>query len=369
MAMVHRALVARAAARPRGQGAQRHPHARRRDVQDVAELRHERARHAPGTPLQRADRFGVPRRRPHGPDAALPGRLLAVAGDHAAVLERPEPAQRSTPTSSCPTSGRAQQQIVRWGIRYAGYPYVWGGEWGLETPEPSALGGQPRSGFDCSGLTWWLLRGDDGGYWNVTPPRPYAGWSLPQRTSADMAAMAPTKADVRRAAARRPDVLRRRLQRHGRPRRHLHRQRLGAGLLEHAGRRHDHVGGRAAGTATTSCGAAASCRASRRPRSPSIQSGTLLGAVSERARRSTRVVRDDTDSDSAATQPRLRDDLLGGADRRRAVADPPAGHGDLLVLPARAPGGSRSRSARSRSSCRAASASTHRSRASSRYVR
>ncbi|HLB39958.1 MAG TPA: NlpC/P60 family protein [Actinomycetota bacterium] len=84
-------------------------------------------------------------------------------------------------------------RIVRWGIRYAGYPYIWGGEWGLEKPEPSALGGQPRSGFDCSGLTWWLLRADDGGYWNINPPRPYHGWSLPQRTSADMATMAPTK--------------------------------------------------------------------------------------------------------------------------------------------------------------------------------
>lgn len=92
-----------------------------------------------------------------------------------------------------PHLGPRATQIVRWGIRYAGYPYVWGGEWGFETQEPSALGGQPRSGFDCSGLTWWLLRADDGGYWNVNPPRPYHGWSLPQRTSADMAAMAPKK--------------------------------------------------------------------------------------------------------------------------------------------------------------------------------
>ena len=92
-----------------------------------------------------------------------------------------------------PHLGPRAQQIVRWGIRYAGYPYVWGGEWGFDSPEPSALGGQPRSGFDCSGLTWWLLRADDGGYWNVNPPRPYLGWSLPQRTSADMAAMAPKR--------------------------------------------------------------------------------------------------------------------------------------------------------------------------------
>jgi cell wall-associated NlpC family hydrolase len=92
-----------------------------------------------------------------------------------------------------PHLGPRVQRIVRWGIRYAGYPYVWGGEWGFDRPEPSALGGQPRSGFDCSGLSWWLLRADDGSYWNISPPRPYNGWSLPQRTSTDMANMAPRK--------------------------------------------------------------------------------------------------------------------------------------------------------------------------------
>jgi cell wall-associated NlpC family hydrolase len=91
-----------------------------------------------------------------------------------------------------PHLGSRATGIVRWGIRYAGFPYVWGGEWGRNAPEPSALGGQPRSGFDCSGLTWWLLRADDGA-WRVHPPRPYAGWSLPQRTSYDMAGQAPKR--------------------------------------------------------------------------------------------------------------------------------------------------------------------------------
>lgn len=80
-----------------------------------------------------------------------------------------------------------QQQIVQWGVQYVGFPYIWGGEWGVMT-SPSSLG-QPVAGFDCSGFIWWLLRASDGGSWNVSPPRPYVGWDLPQRTSADMASI------------------------------------------------------------------------------------------------------------------------------------------------------------------------------------
>jgi cell wall-associated NlpC family hydrolase len=76
-----------------------------------------------------------------------------------------------------------QQQIVQWGVKYVGFPYVWGGEWGSMT----STYGQAVPGFDCSGFTWWLLRASDDAYWHVSPPRPYLGWDLPQRTSADMA--------------------------------------------------------------------------------------------------------------------------------------------------------------------------------------
>jgi cell wall-associated NlpC family hydrolase len=86
-----------------------------------------------------------------------------------------------------PKMGPNRRAIVQWGLDYVGYPYVWGGEWGLPTPEPGALGGQPVPGFDCSGLAWWALRANDGRAWSVAPPRPYAGWKLPQRSSADMA--------------------------------------------------------------------------------------------------------------------------------------------------------------------------------------
>lgn len=93
-----------------------------------------------------------------------------------------------------PKMGPSRQEIVRWGVKYVGFPYVWGGEWGLDDA-PAGLGGQPVPGFDCSGLTWWALRANDGGAWKVHPPRPYAGWSLAQRTSADMARYGKLKFD------------------------------------------------------------------------------------------------------------------------------------------------------------------------------
>lgn len=92
-----------------------------------------------------------------------------------------------------PKMGPSRRAVVRWGVQYVGFPYVWGGEWGLD--DDAGLGGQPIPGFDCSGLTWWALRANDGGAWRVHPPRPYAGWALAQRTSADMARYGKLKFD------------------------------------------------------------------------------------------------------------------------------------------------------------------------------
>jgi cell wall-associated NlpC family hydrolase len=88
-----------------------------------------------------------------------------------------------------PKMGDRRRSIVNWGVRYVGYPYIWAGEWGFESPEPSAFGSQPGPGFDCSGITWWAMRRDDGVYWEISPPRPHEGWPLPQRSSAEMARM------------------------------------------------------------------------------------------------------------------------------------------------------------------------------------
>ncbi len=136
-----------------------------------------------------------------------------------------------------PHLGPKKSAIVRWGVRFIGFPYYWGGEWGFEG------GAQTQPGFDCSGLTWWLLRRNDGG-WQVAPPRPYRGWRLPERSSADMARGTPDRLQVRPAPTRRHDVLRRRQRWRRGPRRYLHRERLLARLVEHTRRRHGDVGGR-----------------------------------------------------------------------------------------------------------------------------
>jgi hypothetical protein len=85
-----------------------------------------------------------------------------------------------------PNLGPAMRRVVQFGIESVGSPYVWGGEWNAAAPSGYCCGFQPVGGFDCSGLTWWLMKRAEGG-WSNQPPRTYAGWSLPQRSSADMA--------------------------------------------------------------------------------------------------------------------------------------------------------------------------------------
>lgn len=91
-------------------------------------------------------------------------------------------------TIELPWIPKARLPIVEWGIRYVGYPYVWGGEWDQATGNGYCCGSQPVGGFDCSGLTWWVIK-RAAGSWDNAPPRPYEGWNLPERTSASMAAV------------------------------------------------------------------------------------------------------------------------------------------------------------------------------------
>jgi NlpC/P60 family/S-layer homology domain len=90
-------------------------------------------------------------------------------------------------TMTLPNLSPKLQRVVSFAVRYVGYPYVWGGDWNERTSPRYCCGYQPVGGFDCSGLTWWVLKQAVSG-WDPTPPRDYAGWDLPQRTSASMAA-------------------------------------------------------------------------------------------------------------------------------------------------------------------------------------
>jgi hypothetical protein len=87
-----------------------------------------------------------------------------------------------------PAISTSKQKFVAFGLRYVGYPYIWGGDWYEKTPSGYCCGAQPQGGFDCSGLMWWDLKAAADGY-NNRSIRGYAGWSIPQRASADMASI------------------------------------------------------------------------------------------------------------------------------------------------------------------------------------
>jgi len=84
----------------------------------------------------------------------------------------------------------AMRKVVEFGLKYVGYPYIYAAEWGSATPSGYCCGAQVAGGFDCSGLTWWLMKAPAAGY-NNTSIRGYWGWSLPERSSMDMATVGP----------------------------------------------------------------------------------------------------------------------------------------------------------------------------------
>jgi NlpC/P60 family protein len=82
------------------------------------------------------------------------------------------------------------RRVVEFGLKYVGYPYVYAGEWNTKSPSGYCCGYQSNGGFDCSGLMWWVMKAPQSGYDN-TRVRPYRGWPIPQRSSADMAGAIP----------------------------------------------------------------------------------------------------------------------------------------------------------------------------------
>lgn len=80
-----------------------------------------------------------------------------------------------------------RRQVVKFALSLVGSPYVWGGEWPTATASGYPYGAQPHGGFDCSGFLWYVLQQKSSSYQPLN--RPYAGWSIPERSSYDMAAI------------------------------------------------------------------------------------------------------------------------------------------------------------------------------------
>jgi cell wall-associated NlpC family hydrolase len=70
-----------------------------------------------------------------------------------------------------PALSPTRRKVVEYAIRHAGTPYTYGGE-------------TAKTGVDCSGFVWWVLRSGMGN----AATRGYTGWSLPQRSSSGIAA-------------------------------------------------------------------------------------------------------------------------------------------------------------------------------------
>jgi cell wall-associated NlpC family hydrolase len=95
-----------------------------------------------------------------------------------------------------PAMTPTRRRVVEFALAYAGYPYVYAGEWHTKTPRRYCCGGQPQGGFDCSGFAWWVLKKPGDGYDN-TAIRSYAGWRFGERASQRMAQATKTRLTLR----------------------------------------------------------------------------------------------------------------------------------------------------------------------------
>ena len=85
-----------------------------------------------------------------------------------------------------PKMNDTRREVLEFALAYAGWPYVYAGEWYRETPDGYCCGPQKQGGFDCSGFMWWVLAEPQFGFDN-THVRPYSGWPLRERRASYMA--------------------------------------------------------------------------------------------------------------------------------------------------------------------------------------
>jgi hypothetical protein len=97
-----------------------------------------------------------------------------------------------------PAMTPTRRRVVEFALSYAGYPYLYAGEWHTPTPSKYCCGPQAQGGFDCSGFAWWVLRKPGQG-WDNTAVRPYVGWRLSERSSRDMARDTKSKLTLRQS--------------------------------------------------------------------------------------------------------------------------------------------------------------------------
>ncbi len=83
------------------------------------------------------------------------------------------------------TYGESRKKIVEFALSLVGTPYIWGGEWITKTPSGYPYGAQATGGVDCSGFVWYVLQQKSASYSPID--RPYEGWSIPERSSSQMA--------------------------------------------------------------------------------------------------------------------------------------------------------------------------------------
>lgn len=81
--------------------------------------------------------------------------------------------------------GARRKEVVEFAMSLVGTPYVWGGEWIDKTPSGYPYGAQAAGGVDCSGFVWYVLQRKSASYSPID--RPYKGWSIPERSSSQMA--------------------------------------------------------------------------------------------------------------------------------------------------------------------------------------